>query len=180
MRSTIFWACVILTLAAVLAGQPALATSDGNGTWKWEYRVLNKGEIAVLAGNSVAAGLNKLGEEGWELVAVEPGYTAPPGAGGGTAAQFYFKRPKDLPLVQREATARRVAAAEADVAMWKDRASYSERMYKKGFISENQTKADRDQLRQAEAYLDAAKRELESYPPPPKSAAPKERVPEPK
>jgi hypothetical protein len=57
---------------------------------KWEYRVLTKDEITELSNKNFAAGLNKLGEDGWELVAVEPGFSNPPGK----PAEYYFKRAK--------------------------------------------------------------------------------------
>jgi hypothetical protein len=54
---------------------------------KWEYRVLAKREVAELGKKDLAAGLNKLGDEGWELVAVEP-------QAGRSSGQptYYFKR----------------------------------------------------------------------------------------
>src|SRR5688572_28572906 len=50
---------------------------------KWEYRLLAKREVAKLAGGDMRAGLNKLGEEGWELVAL----------GAARGDELYFKRP---------------------------------------------------------------------------------------
>src|SRR5262245_35855526 len=52
---------------------------------KWQYSVLSRPQVARLAGDDLQAGLDKLGDEGWELVAVEPA----PGPG-----HLYFKRPK--------------------------------------------------------------------------------------
>jgi hypothetical protein len=165
---------------ALFAIAAATAADDGKtgGVWRWEYRIVTRSELAALGDKNIAAGLNKLGEEGWELVAIEPGFTAPPGAGGSTDSQYCFKRPKDLPFFQRASAARRVATAEAEVEMWRERAAYSERMYKKGFLTENQAQFDRLRLRQAELTLDAAKRELEALPPertpPPKESPAKE------
>lgn len=50
----------------------------------WEYRVLARGQIQGLAErekDSLTAGLNKLGAEGWELVTIDRG------------ADYVFKRP---------------------------------------------------------------------------------------
>ena len=162
------------TMLAVFAffavGAIGLAGDEKVGAlWKWEYRIASKDELAELGNRNVAAGLNKLGEEGWELVAVESGAAAVP-------VQFYLKRLKDLPLAQREAATRRVAAAEAEVELWRERAAYSERMVKKGFLAENQARADLAQLRHAEVLLSSARRELEALTPP--KPAP-EKVPQP-
>jgi hypothetical protein len=61
---------------------------------QWEYRVLSEDEIDKLGGYDrektaydkkfFEAGLNKLGEEGWELVQ----------AGRGTSLTYFFKRQK--------------------------------------------------------------------------------------
>ena len=58
---------------------------------KWEYRVLHEQELSRLGKGDVAAGLNQLGAEGWELAVFEP-----PVQSGlvYTVAKFYFKRPK--------------------------------------------------------------------------------------
>jgi uncharacterized protein (TIGR03067 family) len=67
---------------------------------KWEYRVLTRGELVKLGKDDLARGLNKVGEEGWELASVAAGI--PVGAGR-TAEEYYFKRP---------AAAKRDASAE--------------------------------------------------------------------
>jgi hypothetical protein len=65
-------------------------------TARWEYQVLTKEQVADLGKNNLAAGLNKLGEESWELVAVEA--SSPPEnlpgrpAGKTTPVTYYFKR----------------------------------------------------------------------------------------
>jgi hypothetical protein len=73
---------------------------------KWEYKVLTKDVIAELANKDFAAGLNKLGDEGWELVAVEPAQAGARGAGAGgrgaREAEYYFKRPKAVRILQDE------------------------------------------------------------------------------
>jgi hypothetical protein len=53
----------------------------------WEYKV---GAISILDNTSLQNQLNQLGEEGWDLVAVENvSYTAPP------SIVFYLKRGKE-------------------------------------------------------------------------------------
>lgn len=67
--------------------QPAVQRS------KWEYRVLTPSAIEELGGKgtgALAAGLNKLGDDGWELVAIEPGHVPPPVK----LSRYVFKRPK--------------------------------------------------------------------------------------
>ena len=38
---------------------------------KWEYQILTKEQIIELGKKDLTAGLNRLGEQGWELAAVE-------------------------------------------------------------------------------------------------------------
>jgi hypothetical protein len=38
---------------------------------RWEYKVVSEADILKLGKDDLAAGLNKLGEDGWELVAFE-------------------------------------------------------------------------------------------------------------
>jgi hypothetical protein len=70
---------------------PGVAPAAAAGP-RWEYKVLTRDGIAELGGNEFLGGLNKLGDDGWELV------TAPPMAGdgdfGAPRARFYFKRQK--------------------------------------------------------------------------------------
>jgi hypothetical protein len=54
---------------------------------RWEYQVLNTLSIASLGKESFDSGLNQLGADGWELVAVES-----PGPKG-TYAKYIFRRP---------------------------------------------------------------------------------------
>jgi hypothetical protein len=58
---------------------------------KWEYKVLSRAAIEELANNDFEAGLNKLGDEGWDLYVVP---TTPTAAGRGKAPEYYFKRVK--------------------------------------------------------------------------------------
>src|SRR5438128_2347809 len=44
------------------------------GAPKWEYRILTKEQIIELGKKDLAAGLNQLGDQGWELAAVETAF----------------------------------------------------------------------------------------------------------
>src|SRR5262249_32983480 len=65
----------------------------------WEYKTLRRDALVeVGGGKDVNAGLNKLGEEAWELVAIAPDTTHGPAVHGIPAAtEYYFKRPKAAP-----------------------------------------------------------------------------------
>jgi len=110
------------------ASQVAAFTAEAapGAVTRWEYRVLTKAQVTDIGKKDLAAGLNALGEEGWELAAVEPAYI--------------FKRPRRQ--TKREDLLRQVSLAESDVAMWKDRAAWSERMARNGYLTERQAQAD--------------------------------------
>jgi type II secretory pathway component GspD/PulD (secretin) len=92
----------LLVVGVLLAGTctPAAAQKSGNDAVKskgatppkWEYKALTKAQVADLGKKDFAAGLNKLGDEGWELVALEPGLEGRSGRSSGQTT-FYFKRP---------------------------------------------------------------------------------------
>lgn len=105
------------------------AEATSANTPRWEYRVLTKAKLLELGKNDLAAGLNQLGEEGWELVAVDRDFT------------YIFKRPKDQLGKQIEDVKGQIALIEADVESLKDRVSWAERMAKKGFMTEQQVQA---------------------------------------
>jgi hypothetical protein len=74
---------------------------------RWEYRTVTRQELLDLGKNDVNAGLNKLGDDGWELVAVRPGAAAGPERGprrpGESGTEYYFKRPASAPMVSASA-----------------------------------------------------------------------------
>ncbi len=113
---------------------------------KWEYRVLTKNQVLELGKNDLAAGLDKLGAEGWELAAVEP--------------QYIFKRAKGPDRRSEQELKRVIAVAESDAQAWKDRVTWAERMVKKGYITERQLQAEREQLLRVEVLLDTARKAL--------------------
>jgi hypothetical protein len=57
---------------------------------RWEYRVLDAVELGQVVKGSTEGALNKLGADGWELVAIEP--SAPSRTG-----VYYFRRPNTGP-----------------------------------------------------------------------------------
>jgi len=75
-------------------GTDAFAQSAGTATVRWEYRVTGT-EIINSQGlpgghhghTGIEEMLNRLGSEGWELVAVS-------GAGPGSASRLILKRPR--------------------------------------------------------------------------------------
>lgn len=56
----------------------------------------------------------------------------------------------------------RLKLAEADVAQWQDRAAWSERMVKKGYVTTNQARAERLKLERAEEAVQRLQTELKS------------------
>jgi hypothetical protein len=66
---------------------------------RWEYKALTHDDIKALefkkrGTGTVEGGLNLLGDEGWELVTLEPAVVVPPSLGGERPALYVFKRPK--------------------------------------------------------------------------------------
>lgn len=55
----------------------------------WEYRVLSRGSLTELGKESLEAGLNQVGAEGWELVGIDAG----PVAKSSAAHSYIFRRP---------------------------------------------------------------------------------------
>jgi hypothetical protein len=123
----------------------------------WEYRILTKEQIIELGKKDLTSGLNKLGEQGWELAAVE--------------SVFIFKRAKPQNVERIEEVKRQIALTEVDQQTWKDRVAWSERMLKKGFMSEAQVNGERMELRKIDITLDSLRRELQSLSPNPSDAA---------
>jgi hypothetical protein len=151
MRKAIPSAFVLFAVAFASAALPVIALSaegTSNAVTRWEYRVLTKDQVLDLGKKDLAAGLNTLGEEGWELVAVEPAYI--------------FKRPRQQKKL--EDLQRQVSVAESDLAAWRDRAAWSERMARKGLLSEKQAQADQQKLQDAQRAFDRAKQDLKALP----------------
>jgi hypothetical protein len=97
---------ILLGFALLAMGVTAIAFRSNDAgavpapapvNFKWEYRALPEFEIIALTeGKTTEAGLNKLGEEGWELAAIR-GDSGGKGGGGGAPnprALFCLKRLK--------------------------------------------------------------------------------------
>jgi hypothetical protein len=72
---------------------PAVAQEKGKEkvvrpSVKWEYKVIHANRSRDL--DKLEEVLNKLGDDGWELVAIEAGHIPPPV----TPGRYVFKRPK--------------------------------------------------------------------------------------
>ena len=163
MRTAMFRAFQLLVVAVVGWALPAAVVAAPPETeTQWEYRVLTREQLIDLGKKDLTAGLNRLGEDGWELAAVESGYI--------------FKRPRQQKTL--EGIKRQLAAIAADVEMLKDRAAWSKRMVQKGFLTEQQAQADVQRLKEAESALEKAKKELEAFPAEPKPAPEKKPNPD--
>jgi hypothetical protein len=134
--------------SGVLPGSEVPEERQSDAVTRWEYQILTKEQIIELGKKDLTAGLNRLGEQGWELAAVE--------------AAFIFKRAKPQNGERIEDVKRRIALIEIDVQMWKDRVAWSERMLKKGFMSQAQVNGERMELKKNEITLDSLQRELGS------------------
>jgi hypothetical protein len=155
-------AAVNLLAIAVVGGASQLAAQSAESAVQWEYRVLSKAQLLDLGKKDLAAGLNKLGDEGWELATFDTAYI--------------FKRPK-----VRKQTAvlkLRLRMAEADVEQQRERVQWSQRMVKKGFLAENQLKEELRLLKELEIALEEAESDVRSLPPEPKKATENDRKPE--
>jgi hypothetical protein len=92
----------ISAAAAEPTGTPASGDEKREAKVKWEYKAIRVRDIETLAprdsGDKLTEGLNALGEQGWELVAVQPGATVAgfggPGTmtGGSHPSIYLFKR----------------------------------------------------------------------------------------
>jgi hypothetical protein len=132
--------------------QGTAAADDGklNVMTRWEYRVVTKDELIDLGKKDLTTGLNKLGDEGWELVAVDGSYV--------------FKRPKDQIRRQAVEIQHRISLIESDVELLKERVAWAERMGRKGYMTERQVNAERIQLKEAENALEEAREQLKALP----------------
>jgi hypothetical protein len=129
---------------------------------RWDYRVVTKEQLLELGNKDLVAGLNNLGDEGWELAAVD--------------GVYIFKRPiRSLTL---EEVRQWVFVAQGDVEAWKDRVAWSERMVRKGYLNERRVEDERRQLHAAEFVLERAQKTLKAFPVDRIPSLPKEKQPE--
>jgi hypothetical protein len=165
---TISMTVALLVLGVAFSILPSSVASAADPkidvVFQWEYRVLSEEQVVALGKKDLAVGLNQLGHEGWELVTV--------------GAHYIFKRPKDLPQKQAAEIKRQIATAEADVEAWQERVNWSERMLKKGYLTEKHVETERAQLKKAETVLDLARMALKNLQSAPKEPEQKEPRPE--
>jgi hypothetical protein len=157
MRHTITLSAKLLVLALVGSAYPLAVQSAESGS-RWEYHVLTKAQVLELGQNDLTAGLNKLGDQGWELAAFD--------------AAYIFKRPKGQQQ-SVEVLKLRIGLVEADFEQQGDRVRWSQRMVKRGFLSVNQLKDEERLLKELEIALEEAKQDLKSLPAEPKKVAEK-------
>jgi len=120
---------------------------------RWEYRVVTKDQVVELGKNDLAAGLNKLGNEGWELVVVDGGYIFK------RSKVQYDKEIADLKL--------RIAILNRDIEMQKDRVAWSSRMLKMGYVSPPAVVAEKERLERYELILEKLNKDLDRMSAPP-------------
>src|SRR5207302_345137 len=121
------------------AGRPQLSWSAEEKrvtASRWEYRVLTKEQVLDLGKKDLTAGLNTLGDQGWELVAIDGSYI--------------FKRSKEQIRKQIDDLKTQIALIETDVEFLKERVAWSERMFKRGYVSGQHLQAERAVLQRAE------------------------------
>jgi hypothetical protein len=61
---------------------------------QWQYAVYYHSDLMALGEKTANQNLTKLGEQGWELVAVTPGIRGDKGEVVSTQTTYFFKRPK--------------------------------------------------------------------------------------
>jgi hypothetical protein len=118
---------------------------------KWEYRIVSKEQLLDLGKKDLTAGLNALGDEGWELVAAGP--------------EYIFKRAKFSSAKRIAELKQQISRAQSDLDMVKDRVQWAERMVKKGYMTDRQLTAEQAQQQAAELALQLLQQELKSLPP---------------
>jgi hypothetical protein len=72
---------------------PAVAQPPPAKRVQWQYSVYDHSDLKALGGKTIGANLSKLGEAGWELVAVVPGITGEKGVEI-KQTTYFFKRTK--------------------------------------------------------------------------------------
>jgi hypothetical protein len=147
-----------LAVLAANGSNVCTAHAEDKPILKWEYRLLTKDQLVELGKNDLGAGLNKLGNEGWELTVVDGAYI--------------FKRPK--PRNDREIAdlKLRISVLRSDIEMQKERVAWANRMGKMGYMSMVQVAAEQDRLGRMELVLEKTKKELEGLVGPPAEPIP--------
>ncbi len=142
-----------LVLLAAFIFQVPIVFAEDKPIPKWEYRVATKDQVVELGKNDLAAGLNKLGNDGWELVVVDGGYI--------------FKRPKVQNDVEIAELKLRLAILKRDIEMQKERVAWSGRMLKMGYLSPQAVVAEKERLERYELVLEKLNKDLDRMTAPP-------------
>jgi hypothetical protein len=153
-RLTLF-AVAVAGIASQVGAQSAEPKPDAAPLW--EYRVLTRDEVIDQAKKDLAAGLNKLGAEGWELAAVDTVYI--------------FKRPRERARTAAEIK-NQITLLLADFELMQDRVAWAERMVRKGYLTDQQLRGEQTALKRAELALERARQELKALPAVPKPPLP--------
>ncbi len=152
--SRVFCAMLLLFLAGVPCGKSQTPIPAPHpAPLQWEYRVVTKDQVLESGKKNLTAGLDRLGEEGWELVGIES--TSPP-------VVFYFKRPRTSAAERIEELKNLVARFELDAAVARERADWAERMARKGYAYESNVSVTQQQLKIAELALERARKQLKA------------------
>jgi hypothetical protein len=158
---------------SVLQVAAPAAEHEPQAMLRWQYKVLTKEQLLELGNKDLAAGLNKLGDQGWELVGFKDGYIFKRSKGG-----FISPPAKEQVARQRDEIKSYMALRQSEVDLWKDRVAWAKRMVKKGFLAPSSIQAEELWLKRAELALDQVRRDLQALPPDPKESTDKERKPE--
>jgi hypothetical protein len=161
-RGLVSLAIAVATGACPVATCFAAVAPDA--TPVFEYRVLTKEQVLELGKKDLAAGLNQLGNDRWELAAVD--------------GVYIFKRAKVASDKRVEELKNQIALLEADVVMLQDRVAWAERMVRKGYLTEQRLRSEQAALNKAEITLQQARKDLQALLAEPKRPASKERPPE--
>jgi hypothetical protein len=85
----------ICSLIGVWHGSPEQAIAQPAAKRsQWQYAVYYHSDLMALGEKTAGQNLSKLGEQGWELVAVTPGIRGDKGEEVSTQTTYLFKRPK--------------------------------------------------------------------------------------
>jgi hypothetical protein len=91
---------VVLVLAAGFSAATWLGSSplaDAQPPAKgpqWQYVVYDHSDLMALGDKRIGPNLTKLGEQGWELVAITPGIRGEKGEDVVKLTTYFFKRPR--------------------------------------------------------------------------------------
>src|SRR5947209_863032 len=99
MRRSALFGMIVLTgcflRLAFGSNSAAAVPAPGPGGFKWEYKVLSESDLVDANDvKTLEVGLNKLGDEGWELVAIRASPGSTPTAKKNNPTLYVFKRLK--------------------------------------------------------------------------------------